>query len=67
MRLGGFFAAENVDQLEPLCGQLDARGLSAIGAPRRTPEMSDRECVAFGEQAGSRGIIVGAADPDGRA
>lgn len=61
MRLGGFFGADNVGQLESLCGQLDAHGLSAIPAPNRLPEMTDDECVAFGEQARSCGMVVGEA------
>ena len=54
MRLGAahkLFHAERTEDLEPLCEKLDAHGLSAVWAPYGICEMSDDECVAFGEQA----------------
>jgi sugar phosphate isomerase/epimerase len=76
MRLGGFFAAERTEQLEPLCASLDAHGLSAIPAPSRLASMSDDECREFGEVARGLGLVIGeagmwdnlmTADPDRRA
>jgi sugar phosphate isomerase/epimerase len=61
MRLGGFFGAGDVGELESLCGQLDTHGLSAIPAPRRLSEKSDDDCAVFGDQARARGIVVGEA------
>ncbi|MEM7531291.1 MAG: TIM barrel protein [Chloroflexota bacterium] len=59
MRLGGYYTANTIEQLESLCPQLDAYGLSAIPAPPRLIEMSDDECVAFGEAARTYGIVIG--------
>lgn len=59
MRLGGFYSAERAEDLEPLCERLDRHGLSAIPAPNRLGEMSDDECVAFGEAARSLGLVIG--------
>lgn len=59
MRLGGFYSAERVEELEPLCAALDRHGLSAIQAPNRLASMSDDECVEFGEAARRLGLVVG--------
>lgn len=59
MRLGGWYSAERVEDLEPLCERLDLHGLSAIPAPNRIAEMSDEECAAFGEVARSFGLVIG--------
>lgn len=76
MRLGGWYSAERAEDLEALCGRLDAHGLSAIPAPNRIAEMPDDECVAFGEAARALGLVVGgtgmwenlmSADPELRA
>ncbi len=73
MRLGGFYGAETIAQLEPLCEQLDRHGLSAIPAPKRLADMPDEECAAFGEEARRLGLVIGetgmwenlmTADPD---
>jgi sugar phosphate isomerase/epimerase len=61
MRLGGFFAAQSVDELEPLCAKLDRYGLSAIPAPVRLAEMSLEACAEFGERARALGLVVGEA------
>jgi sugar phosphate isomerase/epimerase len=61
VRLGGFFRAEAIDELEPLCDALDRDGLSAIPAPNRLARMTDEECSAFGEEARRLGLIVGEA------
>lgn len=64
MRLGGLspaFAASNREDLEALCPELDRLGLSAIPAPSGLGEMSDDECVAFGEAARVMGLVVGEA------
>lgn len=64
MRLGGLnaaFAASTVEELDALCPALDRVGLSGIPAPSRLAEMSDDECVAFGEAARSLGLVVGEA------
>lgn len=58
MRLGGYYHAETIDELEPLCEALDRHGLSAIPAPNRLAEMQDEECVAFGERARRLGLVV---------
>jgi sugar phosphate isomerase/epimerase len=76
VRLGGWYSAERAEDLEALCGRLDAHGLSAIPAPNRIAEMPDDECVAFGEAARALGLVVGgtgmwenlmSADPELRA
>lgn len=76
MRLGGWYSAERAEDLGALCERLDAHGLSAIPAPNRIAEMSDDECVAFGEAAQALGLVVGetgmwenlmTADPERRA
>lgn len=54
----GFFRAEHIEQLDALADKLDLYGLSAIAAPIRTSEMSDEECIAFGEKARSLGIVI---------
>jgi sugar phosphate isomerase/epimerase len=59
VRLGGFYAAQSVAELEPLCEELDRHGLSAIPAPNRLAEMPDEECAAFGEEAQRLGLVVG--------
>jgi len=59
VRLGGFYAAQSVAELEPLCEELDRHGLSAIPAPNRLVEMPDEECAAFGEEAQRLGLVVG--------
>lgn len=59
MRLGGFYGAERVDDLEPLCEQLDRHGLSAIPAPGRLARMTDEECAEFGDTARRLGMVVG--------
>ena len=59
MRLGGFFAAQSIEELEPLCEQLDRHGLSAVSAPGRIGEMTPDQCAAFGEEARRLGIVVG--------
>ena len=61
MRLGGYYGAERVEDLEPLCAELDASALSAIPAPERLLDMPDDECVAFGEEARRLGLVVGEA------
>ena len=59
MRLGGFFAAQTIEELEPLCENMDIYGLSAIPAPLGLAGMTDDECAAFGEKARRLGMIVG--------
>jgi sugar phosphate isomerase/epimerase len=59
MRLGGFYGAETIADLEPLCEDLDRHGLSAIAAPDRLSEMSVEECAEFGYAARDVGIVVG--------
>ena len=61
MRLGGYFNANCIEELEPLCGKLDAHGLSAISAPNHLYEMSEQEAAAFGECARQLGLVVGEA------
>ena len=59
MRLGGWYAAQSIEELEPLCDDLDCHGLSAIGAPYGMPGWPDEQCAAFGERARELGIVVG--------
>ena len=59
MRLGGFFLAKSMAELEPLCEKMDCYGLSAISFPSGIPEMSDDECAAFGERARELGMVIG--------
>ena len=61
MRLGGFFSAGNIEELDGLCAKLDTYGLSAISAPGRLAEMSSEASSAFGERASALGIVVGEA------
>ena len=61
MRLGGFFGAPTIVDLEPLCEQLDTHGLSAIGAPGGLTEMTADECLAYGARARELGIVIGEA------
>jgi sugar phosphate isomerase/epimerase len=61
LRLGGFYGAETLAELEPICEELDRHGLSAISAPTRLAGMTDQECAAFGEEAERLGLVVGEA------
>jgi sugar phosphate isomerase/epimerase len=61
MRLGGYYSTEREDDLDALCERLDRHGLSAIPAPGRLAEMPDDECVAFGEAARARDLVIGEA------
>jgi hypothetical protein len=61
VRLGGFFGAQDVSELEPLCEKLDTHGLSTIGAPARLAEMSPDECASFGARARELGTVIGEA------
>lgn len=61
MRLGGYFNANCIEELEPLCGKLDTHGLSAISAPNDLHEMTEHEAAAFGECAAQLGLVVGEA------
>ena len=58
MRLGGFFGANSIEELGPLCDRLDIHGLSAISAPWGN-EWTNDQCAAFGEAARSKGMVVG--------
>ena len=59
MRLGGWYAAETIEELEPLCEKLDRHGLSAIGAPYGLGGFTDDQCAAFGAKADELGIVIG--------
>ena len=59
MRLGGFFRANTIDALEPLCEKLDRHGLSAIPAPATGQSMSDDDAAAFGDKARTLDMVVG--------
>jgi len=59
VRLGGFFVAEAIRHLEPVCEKMDTYGLSAIQAPNGLAGMPDDECAAFGEEARRLGMVVG--------
>ena len=61
MRLGGYFRAESIEALEPLCEKLDVYGLSAIPAPARLADMPEDECTTFGQRARELGLVVGEA------
>lgn len=61
MRLGGYFKANCIEELEPLCEKLDAHGLSAISEPNNLYEMTEQEAGAFGERARQLGLVVGEA------
>lgn len=61
MRLGGYFHAQTLEQLTPLCAQLDCYGLSTIPAPARLAVMSPEECAAFGDAARAQGLVIGEA------
>lgn len=54
----GFFRAETIGELDALAEKLDRFGLAAIAAPIRTPEMSEDECIEFGERCRSLGIVI---------
>jgi sugar phosphate isomerase/epimerase len=59
MRLGGWFRATTIDDLEPLCEHLDTHSLSAIPGPPGMAEMDDDACAAFGERARELDLVVG--------
>lgn len=59
MRLGGWYAAQSIEELKPLCEELDCHGLSAIGAPWGMAGWPDGRCAAFGRRARELGIVVG--------
>ena len=62
MRLGGFFGAGTLSELDSVCASLDTYGLSAIGAPWGFEErMSEETCAAFGEKARALGMVIGEA------
>lgn len=61
MRLGGYFNAQKIEDLDTVCTSLDAHGLSAIQAPRNLTEMTDEACIAFGEKARELDIVIGEA------
>jgi len=61
MRLGGYFRADTLAELEPLGEKLDRYGLSAIPAPARLIELSDEECAEFGTRARELGAVIGEA------
>jgi sugar phosphate isomerase/epimerase len=52
------FRAESVAELDEVAERLDQHGLSAIASPTRTLQMSDDECIEFGEKAAELGIII---------
>jgi sugar phosphate isomerase/epimerase len=58
MRLGGFYYAQNIDELEPLCEKLDEHGLSAIMAPMN---LDEDQSYAFGRKAKDLGLVIGEA------
>ena len=58
MRLGGYYSARSIEELEPLCERLDAQGLSAIPAPLN---LDEEACGRFGEKAEALGLVVGEA------
>jgi sugar phosphate isomerase/epimerase len=53
-----FFRAERTAELYNLAEKLDRYGLGAIPAPIRTAEMTDEECIVFGEKAASLDIVI---------
>jgi len=59
MRLGGFYGARNVAELDLVCQKLDSDGLSAIPAPPHIQNMTDDDCRHFGEKAKELDIVVG--------
>ena len=59
MRLGGFFSARHIDDLETLCERLDTHGLSAISMPPGVADMAPDDCAAYGERARALGLVVG--------
>jgi len=61
MRLGGYFVANSVEELQSITDKLDCYGLSTVQAPWDLAEMSDEECREFGAAANSLDIVVGEA------
>jgi sugar phosphate isomerase/epimerase len=61
MRLGGYFAAGSIGDLEPLCARMDVYGLSATFAPGNLAKMDADACAAYGEKARSLGLVLGEA------
>ena len=59
MRLGGWFGANTLEELDGLCDRLDEHGLSAIHAPPQALEWSNQQCAEFGEHARELGIVIG--------
>jgi sugar phosphate isomerase/epimerase len=61
MRLGGFFSAQDITELNSICPQLDAHGLSTISAPANLQTMTDEDCWCFAEKAQELDIVIGEA------
>jgi len=59
--LGGYFRADSIGALEPLCEKLDVYGLAAIPAPSCLADMPPDACAAFGQRARELGLVVGEA------
>jgi hypothetical protein len=59
MRLGGYFSAGSIEELDGLCAKLDTYGLSAIPAPGGLAQMSPEASYAFRQRARELGIVVG--------
>jgi sugar phosphate isomerase/epimerase len=53
-----FFRAETPAELDGVAEKLDTYGLSAVVSPFRTAEMTEDECIEFGEKAASLDIII---------
>jgi sugar phosphate isomerase/epimerase len=53
-----WYRTETADGLEGLIEELDQLGLATIGAPGRTLQMSERECVEFGDKAEELGLVI---------
>jgi sugar phosphate isomerase/epimerase len=60
MRLGaGFFLANTVEELEPLCEKLDCYGLSAIQGPPDMGDWHEGKWHTYGHHARDLGLVIG--------
>jgi sugar phosphate isomerase/epimerase len=59
MRLGGWYSASNLDELENVCQKLDKHGLSTVTAPPSAVEWTEDQCATYGQRARDLDIVIG--------
>ena len=58
MRLGGWYNASNLDELDDVCQKLDKHGLSAVVAPAAAIEWPEEHCATYGQRAGPGSLTL---------